>query len=147
MIKISHRGNINGRIPELENTKSYIEEALNNNFDVEIDVRFCGNKLWMGHDELDEEIDIEWIYAHKERLWVHCKDIESILYLRQAPSEIHYFGHTNDPFVLTSRKFLFCIPNNNLDQNCVMVMPEHFNFTPRPDNKAGAVLTDFPINY
>jgi hypothetical protein len=147
MIIISHRGNLDGRIPDRENTVSYVDEALAKGFDVEIDVRFRDEKLWMGHDYPDEKIDMEWLDANRKKLWVHCKDLESILYLRRIPLGVHYFGHANDPFVLTSRGFLFCIPREDLTETCVMVMPEHFNFTPLPSNRAGAILTDFPDTY
>ena len=38
MILISHRGNTNGVNHEKENSISYIEDALNLGFDVEVDV-------------------------------------------------------------------------------------------------------------
>ena len=38
MILISHRGNITGKQPELENDPNYIRAALDENYDVEIDV-------------------------------------------------------------------------------------------------------------
>ena len=38
MILISHRGNINGRQPNLENLPEYIDSALELGYDVEIDI-------------------------------------------------------------------------------------------------------------
>ena len=38
MILISHRGNVNGKLPNRENTISYIKEAIAKGFDVEIDI-------------------------------------------------------------------------------------------------------------
>ena len=35
---ISHRGNLNGRIPERENHPDYIDEAIEAGYDVEIDI-------------------------------------------------------------------------------------------------------------
>jgi glycerophosphoryl diester phosphodiesterase len=46
MLLISHRGNISGPQPKLENTVAYIEQAINQGFDVEIDVWFQDGKFF-----------------------------------------------------------------------------------------------------
>ena len=48
---ISHRGNIRGSIPEKENRPSYIDCALGNGYDVEIDINTVDGELWLGHDD------------------------------------------------------------------------------------------------
>ena len=50
MILISHRGNLNGKTDD-ENKPKYIEQALNQGFDVEIDVWYIDNQFWLGHDK------------------------------------------------------------------------------------------------
>jgi hypothetical protein len=47
MLFISHRGNINGADPTKENSPQYIEEALQKNFEVEVDVRFLNNSFYL----------------------------------------------------------------------------------------------------
>ena len=47
MILISHRGNINGKNTEKENHPSYIDEAIKGEYDVEIDVWYVDEKLWL----------------------------------------------------------------------------------------------------
>ena len=47
---ISHRGNIDGRDPEKENTEEYIDTARMLGFDVEIDVWKIADSLYLGHD-------------------------------------------------------------------------------------------------
>jgi hypothetical protein len=42
---ISHRGNINGKIIERENSIDYVQETIDCGFDVEID-------LWINKDEI-----------------------------------------------------------------------------------------------
>ena len=37
---ISHRGNINGIIPEKENRPSYIDSAIGCGYEVEVDIRY-----------------------------------------------------------------------------------------------------------
>ena len=51
MIYISHRGNLNGINPKQENKPSYIFNALERSFDVEVDVWFVKGKFYLGHDE------------------------------------------------------------------------------------------------
>ena len=48
---ISHRGNINGKNTHLENSEEYIEKAIREGFDCEIDVWFINGVYWLGHDE------------------------------------------------------------------------------------------------
>lgn len=150
MKPISHRGNLDGRIIYNENTISYVNQAMEEGYDVEIDVRFKDNALWLGHDEPDEKIALDWLLSNADKLWIHCKDLESMMFISRSPmlhNQLNYFGHSQDPFVLTSRGYLFCLPSDDLDSNCVLVMPEHFNFKPKPSNNAYAVLTDYPANY
>jgi len=46
---ISHRGNIDGKTL-LENQPSYIDDAIDLGYDVEIDIWYIGDKLYLGHD-------------------------------------------------------------------------------------------------
>ena len=139
---ISHRGNLHGSIPERENTIEYILNALAF-FDVEIDVRIKSNELYLGHDEPQQKLELDFLLAHKNQLWIHCKDIESLSFLTKF--NLNYFGHQNDEFVLTSKGFIFTSPNSKQSHNSVTVMPE------LSDNKNNlskfAVLTDYPFKY
>lgn len=76
MIIISHRGNLVGRVPQLENSPDYIDKAINSGFDVEIDVRW-DNGIWLGHDIAQYPIDANWLLNRKDSLWVHIKDIRN----------------------------------------------------------------------
>ena len=51
MILISHRGNVNGSILEKENSLEYIDNAICLGYDVEIDIWYKDNTIWLGHDE------------------------------------------------------------------------------------------------
>ena len=61
MILISHRGNINGSIPERENEPLYIIEALEKGFDVEVDVWWKDDGFWLGHDEPQYQVKEEFL--------------------------------------------------------------------------------------
>ena len=60
MIFISHRGNLSGPNPKLENSINYINEALKK-FDVEIDLWFHQRKFYLGHDMPQYEVDINFL--------------------------------------------------------------------------------------
>ncbi len=57
MILISHRGNITGANPSRENSPDYIQEALEADYNVEIDVWYKDKKWNLGHDEPQYEVE------------------------------------------------------------------------------------------
>ena len=61
MILISHRGNLDGKNESEENNPIYIEEALNAGYEVEIDVWYDGEQLYLGHDNPEYEIELEFL--------------------------------------------------------------------------------------
>ena len=65
MILISHRGNINGRKPELENGQRYCAEAINAGYNVEIDVWFT-DTWWTGHDRPQYRVDPDFFLKEEE---------------------------------------------------------------------------------
>ena len=95
---ISHRGNVRGPIPEKENRPSYIDCAIGNGYDVEIDIRMIDGELWLGHDEPQYKIEHSWLDPRRDFLWIHCKD------LKTAKECWNYqaFCHTADPYTYTS---------------------------------------------
>lgn len=78
MILISHRGNITGRIPEVENQPDYIQDTIVLGYDVEIDVRMKESQLYLGHDYAQYKIELEWLIERRDKLWIHTKDFESL---------------------------------------------------------------------
>ena len=56
MILISHRGNINGRIPDLENSPDYIDAAIKLGYDVEVDVWFYNDSFFLGLEPTGERV-------------------------------------------------------------------------------------------
>jgi hypothetical protein len=95
---ISHRGNIRGRVPGRENAPSYIDCALGNGYDVEIDVWSINDELWLGHDEPQYKIDHNWLDKRRHYLWLHCKNLEAA----KECWAYHSFCHSSDPFTYTS---------------------------------------------
>jgi hypothetical protein len=127
MILISHRGNVDGKINELENSPNYIQNALNMGYDVEIDLWVINNKLFLGHDEPVHNVDVSWIILNNKKLWVHCKNVESISFLNKNYNKLNYFWHENDTLTLTSKKYIWSYPCKQPILNSIAVMPELYN--------------------
>lgn len=124
MILISHRGNTNGIIKEKENHPDYIDDAFLHNYDVEIDIWYNDNNLYLGHDYPNIKIDKEWLLCRSNKLWVHCKDIKSLYFLKELNDNINYFYHQNDDVTITSKGFFWTYPGKELTKNSIAVLPE-----------------------
>ena len=122
MILISHRGNINGRFEDWENKPEYIDDALSLGYDVEIDLWFIDGKTYLGHDEPQYEIDDDWLGERIDKIWVHCKNIESLNWIRST--NLHYFWHETDTVTLTSKNYIWAYPGKQPINGSIAVMPE-----------------------
>ena len=128
MILISHRGNIHGP-SKMENKPSFIISTLRLGYDAEIDVWF-DNGWWLGHDNPQYKIDIEWIYKHRKNLWVHCKNRAALENLNEPKKyfpwvpKVNYLWHQNDDYTLTSAGFVWVYPGKEIIWKCVCVLPE-----------------------
>jgi hypothetical protein len=126
MILIAHRGNING--PNLlENEPSYIDLAISNGFDVEIDVWFVNGELFLGHDEPQYNVEFKWFVDRISKLWVHCKNVEAIIFFKNSQHAFNYFWHENDTLTLTSHNHIWVYPSKQPIQNSIAVMPEIYD--------------------
>ena len=142
---ISHRGNLNGPNPERENHPDYIMEAIQAGYDVEIDVWFKDGKFYLGHDEPQYLFPYDLLNGYYNKLWIHCKDMESLSNLNELDSngsKLNYFSHENDLGVLTSRGYIW---SANLYKRGILVMPEMFDKEPNEDTLG--VCSDYIVNY
>lgn len=106
---IAHRGNYKGKQLANENNPEYILEAINNNFDCEIDLRIKNSEYYLGHDYSQYKISVNWLLENKNRLWVHIKD-KSLLE-QSLLNDLHWFWHENDTITLTSKGIKWCYPS------------------------------------
>lgn len=143
MILIAHRGNINGPNPERENSKYYIMEAVAMGYDVEIDVWLREGKIYLGHDEPLYQIELDWLEQYAKKLWIHCKNVDIFLYLKDINS-LNVFWHENDTLTLTTQQKVWAYPGKQPIKGSIAVMPEWFN-----DNIDGCegVCSDYIIKY
>ena len=126
MILIAHRGNINGKIEKFENNPNYIDSAIEQGYDVEIDVWYHQHEFWLGHDEPSYEVSLKWLTDRKDFLWIHCKDLITIDMLRDLQihnkTDLHYFFHDEDDCTITSKGDLWVYPGKQPVKNSIAVM-------------------------
>lgn len=120
MILISHRGNIDGKIPEYENNPNYIQAALELGYDVEVDVWFVDGKFMLGHDKPQYETDYKFLM--NEKLWCHAKSLDALFEMKKYA--IHYFWHETDTVTLTSKNYVWAYPGKQPIKGSIACMPE-----------------------
>jgi hypothetical protein len=127
---ISHRGNISGKNPTKENSLVYILNALEQGYDVEIDVwNINENELYLGHDEPQYKVTLDWLKLYSSDLWVHCKNINALLFFKDVPwrYNFNYFWHENDTVTLTSKGYIWAYPGKQPISKSIAVLPETYN--------------------
>lgn len=139
---IAHRGNIDGPNFNKENEPSYIYNAIESGYDAEIDVWLINNRWYLGHDEPKYIIKYDFLISPK--LWLHAKNGDA-LYTLLNRKECNVFWHTNEDWVLTSKKYIWTYPNKLLYPNSVCVMPEN-GYNGNID-ECYAICTDFVHKY
>lgn len=121
MLLISHRGNLWEKKPEKENKPEYINAALNQGFDVEVDVWYYNGRFYLGHDEPTTQINE--IFLENNKLWCHAKNIKA-LEMMIKNQNIHCFFHQEDDVTLTSKGFIWTYPGMPLTPLSICVLPE-----------------------
>ena len=124
IIFISHRGNINGKNPTIENSVSYVDLAIQKGFDVEIDIWVIDDKIYLGHDYPKYEITEQFFIERKNKLWIHCKNYEAINYFNVSSNNYNYFWHQSDDLTLTSKNYIWVYPGKQPIKNSIAVIPE-----------------------
>ncbi len=143
---ISHRGNINGKIPERENHPDYIDEAIQLGYDVEIDLWAVDDRLMLGHDEPQYEVSTKWLEQRLYKLWIHCKNIPALQYADwvKEMKDLNYFWHEEDTVTLTSQRHIWAYPGKQPIVDSIAVMPEIYN---DDLSKCKGVCSDFIKKY
>jgi hypothetical protein len=155
LIRIAHRGNLQGPNPEKENHPDYLQAALDKGFHVEVDVWIVDGKIYLGHDAPTYEATDYFQYKgawyqyngnfiDSPGLWVHCKNFEALN--DSWFFHGHKFSHDQDDFTLTSSGYIWTYPRPlPLDRRSIAVMPER---VPEWDlSKAAGICSDYPDKY
>lgn len=119
---ISHRGNLNGRIPKKENKPSYIKKAVELGYDVEIDVWMINEDFFLGHDNPKYKVNPSFFTNIKDKAWIHCKNLKA---LNNIDKSLNYFWHQNDDFTLTSKGFIWTYPEKEVTSNSIIVIKDN----------------------
>ena len=143
MILISHRGNINGKNTERENSPEYIDEAIALGYDVEIDLWMIEGILLLGHDEPQYGISQDWLNERINNLWIHCKNIEAMEWMDSIAGFI-YFWHEEDTVTLTTFGHIWAYPGKQPINNSIAVMPEIHN---EEITQCKGICSDYIENY
>ena len=142
---ISHRGNLSGPKTAIygENNVQSILHCINLGFDVEIDVWRIDAGFYLGHDNPQSELSLDFLMTFNENLWIHCKNLLAISELRVF-AELNYFWHEEDVMTLTSKNDIWVYPGNQPVQNSVAVLPEIHD---DDITNCTAICTDYPFKY
>ena len=143
VILIAHRGNINGPNPERENHPEYILEALNQGYNVEVDLwwkKSLMDEWFLGHDEPQYRTHKKLL--HRDGVWIHCKDYKT--FQRLADTNLNFFYHTDEDYVLTGHNFIWAYPGKPGTENTICVMPEYYD---TPVEGFAGVCSDFVEKY
>lgn len=145
MIHISHRGNIRGPYKELENSWGYINAAIDDGFDVKIDIWRIDKQLFLGHDVPRYPITIEELSRKREWLWIQCKNLEAYEYFdADMKYAFNFFSHNKDDFAVTSHLFHWMhrrIRKTKLN-DAIILFPEVYNNIDNITNIVG-ICSDF----
>jgi hypothetical protein len=141
---ISHRGNINGRFESWENEPTYIDFAIKEGYDVEVDVWYVDSIFYLGHDKPQYVVDLRWFRDRLLHLWVHCKNLDAVSFFNNVSYDVNYFWHQEDTLTLTSKKYIWVYPGKQPIKNSISVLPEINN-----DNisECIGVCSDYIVNY
>jgi len=118
---ILHRGN-NAGPNSVENNPEKLLSLIEEGYEIEIDLWYRDNKFFLGHDF--PEYEIEESYLENSGFWIHCKDADTLEFMNQKKKHLHYFYHTNEDYVLTSKGYIWCYVGKPALQDSVIVMPE-----------------------
>lgn len=142
---ISHRGNLEGLTPSRENSPSFIDEAINSGYDVEIDLRINDGELYLGHDKPQYKIKEEWLSKRREKLWIHAKDSEAFFWLHKRGKTYRYFWHTNEDYTLISNGIIWCHDIKKHNKQCIIPLLSEEQIAAQNKIDAFGICTDFVL--
>ena len=142
MFFIAHRGNLNGPNSKRENKPDYILEALAAGYDVEVDVWYVNDQMYLGHDGPETPTTMEFLKT--KGIWCHAKNISALQKMLEHP-EIVCFFFDKEEAVLTSNGYIWTAPGvEELYPKSISIHPE-FNAT--DITGTSGTVTDYPVRY
>jgi hypothetical protein len=142
---IAHRGNVDGIDLERENRPEYIDTAISLGYDVEIDLRTKGRSLYLGHDDPQYPVSLDWLLDRRNNLWIHAKDYESLKTLSRT--NLQYFYHTSESYTLTSNGYIWSHDfANKMNNMCIVPLLSKEEVEEYDQTEFFAVCSDFILD-
>lgn len=127
VLQISHRGNISGpnTASHGENHPTSIIASLHAGYHCEIDLRVIDGKYWLGHSA--PQFDVPLTFLYNSRIYIHCKDINTLYLIKDKPLGCDIFFHDTDDAALTKEQKIWTHFNNTplLTPHSIAVLPEN----------------------
>jgi hypothetical protein len=139
---IAHRALLNGPNKKIENSPDTIRTAIQNGFDVEIDVWWMNDQWFLGHDDPQYKIDFDFLLSVRENAWCHAKNDGALLKLLEKRDVLRCFWHEEDTYTITSDGRIWVYPGKVLPTGSICVMPERCKIQENLHNCFG-ICTDF----
>ena len=121
---ISHRGNLIGPYPDLENRPDYITNALTSGFECECDVWWHNDAFWLGHDK-PQYIITDPNFLNQDKLWIHAKNALALHMLKKYHPNTNFFWHQEDEYTITNQGYIWAYPGSRVSNKIICVMPEN----------------------
>jgi len=94
-------------------------------FECEVDIRLINGDFYLGHDSPEFKVDFDWISKRSTKLWLHCKDFDSLnFFVEISDSDFNFFWHNKDQYTLTNKGYIWAYPGVSVSKNCIAVLPE-----------------------
>ena len=142
---ISNKGNISG-VSENENNPEQIQNAIDNGYEVKVNLWLKDNKLYTGNNEAEHLFSLEFLETNHSKLWLQCHDIELIKRFSEIDPlglKINYFWIDNGNVVRTS-KGVWIVRENEPFDGCVYLNPE---INELDYSKCLGLISDRILNY
>lgn len=145
-IIIAHRGLMYGPNKLLENRENTIIEALENGFDVEVDVWYENNNFYLGHDKPEHLTKLSFLHSICKNAWFHAKNIVTFNRLLVFDKSFNSFFHNVDDCTLTTKGYIWTYPGKELTDNSIAVLPELMPESYDITNALG-ICTDYTFKF
>ena len=149
---IAHRGNLAGPNPDKENHPDYIHAAVQQGYEVEVDLWRADGNLYLGHDNPQYRINEKYLdqIASANFLWTHIKNVEAFEYLAanwHEKQQWNFFWHQDDDYTLTSLGHIWAYPGKKLTNNSICVLPERTKHDILYISKCKGICSDYIYRY
>jgi hypothetical protein len=116
VILISHRGNLHGKASK-ENNPKRLKEILNQVYNIEVDVWLVKDRLFLGHDKPEYEVNLKFL--QNEKFWCHAKNLAALEFM--LLNNIHCFWHQEDDYTITSKGYIWTYPGKPVCKKSIIV--------------------------